>query len=186
MTTKARSAAGLKTRRKFLEAFRIGTLQIVVTILVITFLIPAIWMVSSALKSSTEIFVHPIVWIPESPRWGNFLKVFTLPSLPFLTFLVNTIKVVVFAVGGTVLSSAMVGYAFARLEWPGRNLSFRSPGRDHVDPRCDHPDPALHHVQEFRLDRHPAPFNRSLLVCWDTLIRFYHGPILALDTQRAR
>jgi ABC-type glycerol-3-phosphate transport system permease component len=81
-------------------------------------------MVSSSLKVSTEVFAHPIVWIPESPQWSNYLKVFQLPGIPFARFMWNTIVVVTLAVIGTVISSAMVAYSFSRLRWPGRDLCF--------------------------------------------------------------
>lgn len=102
----------------------LSLLQIVMTLLLITFLIPAFWMFSSSLKSSTEIFQVPVVWIPDSPQWDNFVEIFQLPGLPFGTFIWNTVKVVFFAVTGTVISSALVAYAFARLEWPGRDFFF--------------------------------------------------------------
>ena len=102
----------------------LSLLQIVMTLLLITFLIPAFWMFSSSLKSSTEIFQVPVVWIPDSPQWDNFVEIFQLPGLPFATFIWNTVKVVFFAVTGTVISSALVAYAFARLEWPGRDFFF--------------------------------------------------------------
>ena len=112
------------TRTQIREFFRLGTIQIVLTIVLIIFLIPAFWMFSSSLKASTEVFTVPVVWIPEDPRWENFVRVFNLPGLPFTTFLLNTIKVVILAVGGTVISSALVAYSFSRLEWPGRDLVF--------------------------------------------------------------
>lgn len=112
------------SRNKLSEVIGLSVLQIVMTLLLITFLIPALWMFSSALKSSTEIFVVPVVWIPDNPQWDNFQKVFNLPGLPFGTFIFNTMKVVFFAVLGTVLSSAMVAYSFSRLEWPGRDFFF--------------------------------------------------------------
>lgn len=112
------------SRARLLEVLGLGGLQIVLTIALITFLIPILWMFSSALKVSTEIFRVPVVWIPEDPQWGNFARVFNLPGLPFATFLYNTLKVVVLAVTGTVLSSALVAYSFSRLEWPGRDFFF--------------------------------------------------------------
>jgi multiple sugar transport system permease protein len=51
-------------------------LQIALTLFLITFLLPALWMISSSLKVSTEVFAHPIVWIPEAPRWENYLDIF--------------------------------------------------------------------------------------------------------------
>lgn len=97
-------------------------LQILLTLLLITFLVPALWMISSSLKASTEVFAHPIVWIPESPQWDNYTKIFD--KLPFERFAYNTFVVTGLAVIGTIVSSLMVGYSFARLDWPGKNIFF--------------------------------------------------------------
>ena len=123
MATLNQTASGV-SRKQVREFFRLGLLQIVLTLLLITFLIPAIWMVSSSLKASTEVFTSPVVWIPETPQWNNFARLFQLDSLPFATFLLNTVKVTFLAVFGTVLSSAVVSYSFARLNWPGRDFVF--------------------------------------------------------------
>jgi len=110
------------SRQRLLSLIGLVILQIVMTIIVISFLLPTLWMISSSLKLSNEIFVHPIKWLPDNPQWRNYAQVFT--SVPFAQFAWNTILVVVFAVGGTVASSAMVAYAFSRINWPGRNLFF--------------------------------------------------------------
>ncbi len=122
MTTLPASVAKSKRRRQILEFARLALIQIVMTVVVVTFLAPFLWMVSSSLKASTEIFTAKMVWIPSNPRWENFARVFEV--MPFSTFIVNTAWVVVFAVMGTVVSSAMVAYSFARLRWPGRDLWF--------------------------------------------------------------
>ena len=98
------------------------TLQILMTLVLITFLIPTIWMISSSLKASTEVFIYPIQWFPRDPQWSNYTKAFNL--LPLTTFMKNTFIIVIFAVLGTVLSSAMVAYSFARIRWPGRDIWF--------------------------------------------------------------
>jgi ABC-type glycerol-3-phosphate transport system permease component len=97
-------------------------LQIVLTLFLITFLAPTFWMISSSLKASTEIFKHPIVWIPESPQWNNYVKVFQ--TLPFARFAWNTFVVVTLAVLGTVISTTVVAYGLARLNFPGRRVIF--------------------------------------------------------------
>lgn len=112
----------LRRRKKILSTAGLVFLQIFMTALVISFLVPALWMVSSSLKVSTEIFAHPIVWIPENPQWHNYVRVFQI--MPFAKFIWNTVIVVVFAVTGTVLSSALVAYSFARIRWPGRDFFF--------------------------------------------------------------
>jgi multiple sugar transport system permease protein len=100
----------------------LSSLQIVMTIILISFLVPTLWMISSSLKASTEIFVHPMVWIPKAPQWSNYLDIFEV--LPFGKFAWNTFVVTGLAVLGTIVSSMMVGYSFARLRWPGRNFWF--------------------------------------------------------------
>lgn len=107
---------------KLWEGLRHTLLQIFLGLLVISFLVPTFWMVSSSLKASTEVFTHPIQWIPESPQWGNYVKAFEI--LPLATFIMNTIIIVIFAVAGTVISSALVAYSFARIQWPGRDFWF--------------------------------------------------------------
>lgn len=110
------------SRSRLLEVIWLVFLQLFLTLLLITFLTPALWMVSSSLKASTEVFAHPIVWIPETPQWHNYSRLFEI--LPFHTFAWNSLVVVVFAVLGTLFSSILVGYSFARLEWPGRDFWF--------------------------------------------------------------
>lgn len=110
------------SRHKLLERAWLVFLQILMTVLVISFLVPTFWMIASSLKASTEVFVHPIQWLPQTPQWRNYAKVFELQ--PMGTFIKNTLIVVVFAVLGTVISSAMVAYSFARIEWPGRRFWF--------------------------------------------------------------
>jgi len=110
------------SQRVFMQKVGLVLLQIVMTAWVITFLVPTIWMISSSLKASTEVFAHPIVWIPEKPEWDNFSEVFEL--LPFGKFAINTFIVTGLAVLGTLTSSMVVGYSFARLNWPGKKFFF--------------------------------------------------------------
>ncbi len=111
-----------KSRRKMVEKTWLIFLQLLMTLLLISFLVPALWMVSSSLKASTEVFAHPIVWIPESPQWQNFGRVFEI--LPFATFAWNSFLVVLFAVTGTLFACVLTGYSLARLRWPGRDFVF--------------------------------------------------------------
>lgn len=111
-----------KHRVKVLRTLWLAFLQVFLTAAVITFLIPTIWMVLSSFKASTEIFVHPIKWLPDKWLWRNYAEVFTI--LPLGRFFLNTAIVVTAATLGTVVSSAVVAYAFARLRWPGRDFFF--------------------------------------------------------------
>ena len=88
----------------------------------ITFLVPTAWLVSSSFKASTEIFATPIRWIPAQPEWSNYSDAFTVQ--PMFLFARNSAIVVFGAVLGTILTSTMVAYSFARLRWPGRDFCF--------------------------------------------------------------
>jgi len=87
------------------------------------FLFPFLWMVSTSLKTPQEIIAIPPVWIPEKPQWQNYAV--ALSYFPFVRYLFNTLYLVSMNMLGTVLSSALVGYAFARLRWPGRDIWFK-------------------------------------------------------------
>lgn len=117
---KSARTAWITPKRK--QTIWLAFLQLLMTVIVISFLIPTIWMISSSLKISNEVFAHPIVWIPKDPQWRNYLKIFQV--LPFGRFAWNTLIVTGMAVLGTVVSSLTVGYAFSRLRWPGRQFFF--------------------------------------------------------------
>jgi multiple sugar transport system permease protein len=87
-------------------------------------LVPFYWMVSSALKGSCQIFARPIQWWPTPARWDNFTRALTYPGFPFLQFFWNSVFYAGSVSLGTVLSSAAVGYGFACLRFPGRDLLF--------------------------------------------------------------
>jgi len=110
------------SRQQTLDRAWLILLQILMTLILISFLVPTLWMVSASLKASTEIFQHPITWIPKDPQWSNYTRVFEV--IPLAKFAENTIIVVALSVLGTIVSSVMVAYAFSRIQWPGRNLFF--------------------------------------------------------------
>ena len=95
---------------------------IIVTIGAIIFLIPFVWMLSSSLKPQDQIFVEPPVWIPNPIQWRNYVDAWN--ALPFSRFLVNTLFITVLIMLGNIITSALVGYGFARYRFPGRDLLF--------------------------------------------------------------
>jgi multiple sugar transport system permease protein len=87
-------------------------------------LVPFYWMIISALKDPSQIFARPIQWWPTPVRWDNFTRALSYPGFPFLQFLWNSVFYAGSVSLGTVLSSAAVGYGFACLRFPGRDLLF--------------------------------------------------------------
>lgn len=90
----------------------------------VLFLLPLFWMISTSLKPKEQIFAYPLVWLPDPPQWGNYSKALNNPSFKFFLFLQNSLYYAITATIGTVISCAMVAYAFARLRWWGRDIWF--------------------------------------------------------------
>jgi multiple sugar transport system permease protein len=86
------------------------------------FLLPFVWMIRSSVMSLSQIFEIPPVWIPEPFMLGNFKRALT--TLPFDTFFMNTLIIVVLGLIGTMLSSTIAAFGFSRIQWKGRNVIF--------------------------------------------------------------
>ena len=85
-------------------------------------LVPLWWMISTSLKRPAEVFTFPPTFLPETLRWQNYVDIFE--KAPFGRYFLNTAYVVFMDMVGTLLSASMVGFAFARLRWHGRDLFF--------------------------------------------------------------
>ncbi len=92
-------------------------------ILGFSFLLPLLWMLTTALKAPGSVFETPIQWIPENPRWYNYSDVFQKLPL-FSRFFVNTFYITLMGTAGSVISSLIVAFGLSRINWPGRNLVF--------------------------------------------------------------
>jgi len=114
------SPVGATWRRRALPIARHALLASVAFI----FMVPFYWMITSALKTNDQIFAQPLVWWPSPLRWENFARALNYPGFPFWRFLWNSIYYSGAVTIGTVVSCAAVGYGFARLRFPGRDLLF--------------------------------------------------------------
>ena len=85
-------------------------------------LFPVVWLFSTSLKPDSQIFIFPPTLIPRPIRWDNYSRM--VSYLPFFRFMGNTVYVTALGLIGNLLSSSMAAYAFARLEWRGRDLFF--------------------------------------------------------------
>lgn len=85
-------------------------------------LIPFWWLVRSSFMDSSDIFVFPPKIWPSHMLWSNYYQAMT--AFPFLTYLKNTLIILVPTMIGTVLSSNLCAYGFAKLNYKGRNVWF--------------------------------------------------------------
>jgi len=86
-------------------------------------LFPLLWLISTALKSSTEnIFQSPPQLLPSHPTLENFVTVWQ--SNPFGQYLFNSTLIAVLTVGLNLLFCSLAAYPLARLDFRGRDLIF--------------------------------------------------------------
>ncbi len=85
-------------------------------------LAPFFWMISTSVKTSSNVFAVPPQWIPDPIRWRNFLEVFE--SAPFLRYLWNSAYYAVLATFLEVIISIIVAYGFARFHFKGKKVLF--------------------------------------------------------------
>jgi len=97
-------------------------LYVVMIALAVMFLVPLAWVASTSLKTSAEVFVQPVQWVPKIPRWDNYIEVFR--RLPFHRFVINSLFVTTMGTIGSVLSSLLVAFGLAKIRWPGRDVLF--------------------------------------------------------------
>lgn len=84
------------------------------------FFIPFLWMIMTSLKSNMDV-IKQNFW-PSEFIFSNYPK--SLTTMPFARYTVNTLLITILNMLGTVLSSSLVAYAFARLRWKGRDIWF--------------------------------------------------------------
>ena len=103
-----------------LQLVQRGLLYAVIVVCTILFISPFVWLISNSLKDSAHAF--DANWIPQPLMWSIYSRIFQ--ELPLLLMARNSIIVSVLGVLAVLLSSSMIAYALARLNFPGRRLVF--------------------------------------------------------------
>ena len=103
-------------------ALRLTLFYLLLTAMALVFMVPYIFTVFAAFKPIDQIFSEP-AWVPPSSFYvSNFAHDFF--SAGFLRYLGNTVLVTGVLTLGQVFFSVLAAYAFARLDWPGRDKIF--------------------------------------------------------------
>lgn len=95
---------------------------VVLGLLTVMFLFPFAWMLATSLKTNSEALTNPTALLPAVPQWSNYPAVIIA-----LNFWRETLNSLIMALGvtlGQILLSALAGYAFARLQFFGRDVLF--------------------------------------------------------------
>ena len=97
-------------------------LYVVLIALALVMLVPFVWMLSASFKLDKDVFIFPIEWIPKNPRWQNYVDIWS--RIPLLTFVLNTVKLTLIVTFLQLLTSSFAAYAFAKLDFKGKDLLF--------------------------------------------------------------
>jgi multiple sugar transport system permease protein len=90
----------------------------------VVILIPIVYMVSQAFTPEQDTVAWPIQFIPLRPTLNNFVRVFNDPTLPVLRWFLNSMFASLSITALVILLSSLSAFAFARLEFPFRDVIF--------------------------------------------------------------
>ncbi len=99
-----------------------GTVTALLLLGGILMMIPFVWMFSTSWRLAKDSFSLPPQWLPTAWRIENYQEV--LNGIPFVAFVLNSLKVSALITLGQLVTCSMAAYAFARLRFPGRDLLF--------------------------------------------------------------
>jgi ABC-type glycerol-3-phosphate transport system permease component len=83
-------------------------------------IIPLLWMMSTSLMTLGETIQRQL--LPSTPQWGNYVEAWR--GANFQRYFVNTLIITLVTVSGMLVTSILAGYAFARINFVGRNIIF--------------------------------------------------------------
>jgi multiple sugar transport system permease protein len=110
----------MKIEKKF-KTFNLAA-YLILSAGAVTMLLPFVWMVSTSLKGKKSLNMFPPQWIPDPVVWENYPK--AISSFPFFQYFLNNVKITGLIVLGTLITSALAGYAFARMRFRFRDALF--------------------------------------------------------------
>ena len=96
---------------------------VILILIALIMIIPFLWMLSASIKSDREVFqMNPFVFIPENPRWSNYVDIWT--KIPFAKFVENTVFLTIVVTLLQLLTSSFAAYSFAKLHFRHKNGLF--------------------------------------------------------------
>ena len=102
---------------------------VLIGLVALSMVTPFIWMVSASMKLPLDVMKLPIKWIPEYFYPDNYKKVWNTGGVAardyhFGLAYFNSIKIAVINLTGSVITSTLAGYAFAKIKFRGSNVLF--------------------------------------------------------------
>ena len=118
-----RRSPKMKIKNTKTRAMRVF-LYMVLVFLAFVMLVPFAWMLSASFKLDKDVFIFPIQWIPEHPRWQNYVDIWT--RIPLLRFVINTVKLTLIVTFFTAFDQQLLQAlaAFPNFSFKGKTPCF--------------------------------------------------------------
>jgi raffinose/stachyose/melibiose transport system permease protein len=94
---------------------------LILSLVVVVVFVPVVILIFGSLKTTGEMYSHPYA-IPNPPHWENIRLILGQPS--FWTLMRNSLLVMLATTAGVVIICSLAAFAFARMEFRGKNLFF--------------------------------------------------------------
>lgn len=111
-----------KDRHKSINLLKKVGFYLLLIIGAVIMLMPFLWMLSTSLKNEGATMVLPPEFIPKEPTMENYKEV--VERFPMMRFLFNSLFVAILTTVGQIILSSMAGFAFARMQFKGRDQLF--------------------------------------------------------------
>lgn len=95
---------------------------ILLIVVAIIMIFPILWIASSSLKSLIDISAYPPQLIPKEIHFENYVEAFTRGNI--FVYLKNTLILIIGCTTGTLISSSIVAYPLARMNFAGKKIMF--------------------------------------------------------------
>ena len=95
---------------------------ILLIVVAIIMIFPILWIVSSSLKSLIDISAYPPQLIPKEIHFENYVEAFSRGDI--FVYLKNTLILIIGCTTGTLISSSIVAYPLARMNFAGKKIMF--------------------------------------------------------------
>ena len=116
-----------KTEFKKLSLFSYlgdGIVWILLIVMALIEFLPISWLFSNSLRDPRVAYNLPPSFFPTDFQWQNYWNVIKSPDINFMLFFWNSIKITGLVTFGTLLTCSLAAFAFAKLNFPGKNSLF--------------------------------------------------------------
>lgn len=118
----ARNSAFSYRGRIFLQR---AILYIILTLIALIVLVPLFWMFATSIKPKNQLFTRDVQWWPADPTLDNYKTLLNNPQTPIVSWFTNSILIAVIVTVLVLAVDSLAAYAYARMEFVGRNMIFR-------------------------------------------------------------